>query len=130
MDNTLYQEVLRNLYNEQLYEKKDKHILFDCLPYSLKNKLIMEMYKLIISNFVFFKYINNADFIVKVITSLKPLISIKDDIIIQEGDFVKEIIFVKKGIISLNINIDLDDVKIQLENFLEKIILANLIYPI
>jgi hypothetical protein len=120
MDNTLYQEVLRNLYNEQLYEKKDKHILFDCLPYSLKNKLIMEMYKLIISNFVFFKYINNADFIVKVITSLKPLISIKDDIIIQEGDFVKEIIFVKKGIISLNINIDLDDVKNSIRKFLGK----------
>ena len=120
MDNTLYQEVLRNLYNEQLYEKKDKHILFDCLPYSLKNKLIMEMYKLIIRNFVFFKYINNADFIVKVITSLKPLVSIKDDIIIQEGDFVKEIIFVKKGIISLNINIDFDDVKNSIRKFLGK----------
>ena len=120
MDNTLYHEVLRNLYNEQLYEKRDKHILFDCLPYSLKNKLIMEMYKPTIENFVFFKDINNADFIVKVITSLKPLLSIKDDIIIQEGDFVKEIIFVKKGIISLNINIDLDNIKDSIRKFLGK----------
>ena len=120
MKNTLYNEILRNLYNEQLYEKKDKHLLFDCLPYSLKNKLIMEMYKLLINKFVFFKYINNADFIVKVITSLKPLLSFKDDIIIHEGDFVKEIIFVKRGVISLNICIDLDNPKDSIKKFFAK----------
>ena len=109
MKNSLYNDVLRNLYNEQLYEKKDKHLLFDCLPYSLKNKLIMEMYRPLIKNFVFFKDIDNSDFIVKVATSLKPLISIKGDIVIQEGDLIKEIIFVKKGVIGLNISIDLND---------------------
>ena len=67
------------------------------------------MFKPIIRNFVFFKNIDNADFIVKVITSLKPLLSLKGDIIIQEGDFIKEIIFVRKGIISLNISINLND---------------------
>ena len=60
MDNSLYSEVLRNLNNEQIYEKKDKHLLFDCIPYSLKNKLIMEMYKPLIQNFIFFKDINNG----------------------------------------------------------------------
>ena len=109
MTESLYNEILRNIYNEQLYEKKDKHLLFDFLPYSLKNKLIIEMFKPIIRNFVFFKNIDNADFIVKVITSLKPLLSLKGDVIIQEGDFIKEIIFVRKGIINLNISIDLDD---------------------
>ena len=78
-------------------EKKDKQLLFHCLPYSLKNKLIMEMYKPIIQNFSFFKEIHNSDFIVKVVTSLKPLLLIKEDIIINEGDFIKEIIFIKKG---------------------------------
>ena len=53
MEDSLYKDVLRNLYNEQLYERKDKHLLFDCLPYSLKNKLIMEMYKPIIKKFCF-----------------------------------------------------------------------------
>ena len=120
MKNTLYSEVLRNLYNEQLYEKKDKHLLFDGLPYSLKNKLITEMYKPIIKNFVFFKNIDNSDFIVKVVTSLKPLISIKGDIIIQEGDYINEIFFVKKGVIGLNICIDLNDPKTSLNKFLGK----------
>ena len=108
MNKSIYNDVLRNLHNERLYEKKDKHILLDCLPYSLKNKLIMEMFKPIIIYFVLFKDIDNSDFIVKVVTSLKPLVSIKGDILIQEGDFIKEIIFVKNGIISLNISIDLE----------------------
>ena len=37
---------------------------------------------------VFFKNIENSDFIVKVATSLKPIISIKDDVLIQEGDYI------------------------------------------
>ena len=118
MKKSIYNDVLRNLHNEQLYEKKDKHILLDCLPYSLKNKLIMEMYRTIIKYFVFFKDIDNSDFIVKVVTSLKPLVSIKGDIVIQEGDFIKEIIFVKKGIISLNISIDLEHPEISLKKYL------------
>ena len=111
MNITIYNEVLRNLYNEQLYEKKDKQLLFHCLPYSLKNKLIMEMYKPIIQNFSFFNEIHNSDFIVKLATYLKPLLLIKEDIIINEGDFIKEIIFIKKGQIGLNISIDLNNPK-------------------
>ena len=118
MKNSLYNEVLRNLYNEQLYEKKDKHILFDCLPYSLKNKLIIEMHKPIINSLVFFKDIDNSDFIVKVVTSLKPLLSIKGDIVIEEGDFIKEIIFVKKGIINLNLSINIKDPESSLKKYL------------
>jgi len=118
MKNSVYNEVLRNLYNEQLYEKKDKNVLFDCLPYSMKNKLIIEMHKPLINSFVFFKDIDNSDFIVKVVTSLKPVLSIKGDIVIEEGDFIKEIIFVKKGIINLNLSINLKDPESSLKKYL------------
>ncbi len=121
MKQTLYQEVLRNLHNEQLYEKKDKQLLFQCLPYSLKNKLIMEMYRPIIKNFIFFKDIDNSDFIVKVATSLKPLISIKGEILVQEGDFIKEIFFIKKGMIGLNICIDANNPEISINKYLNLI---------
>ena len=117
MNPSIYNEVLRNIHNEQLYERKDKHLLFDCLPYSLKNKLIMEMYKPIIKNFVFFKDNDNSDFVVKVVSSLKPLISIKGDILIEEGDYIKEIVFVKKGVIGLSILIDLEDPAYSLKKY-------------
>ena len=117
MKESLYNEVLRNLYNMNLYERKDKHILLDSLPYSLKNQLIISMYQKIINNFIFFKNIDNSDFIAKVVTSFVPIISIKNDIIIQEGDFITEIIFVKKGIVSLNINFDLTDVESSIKKY-------------
>ena len=119
LKDSVYQEVIKNLFNEQLYERKDKSLLFDCLPYSLKNKLIMEMYKPFIHNFVFFKNIGNTDFIVKVVTSLKPLLSFKGNILIQEGDYIKEIFFIKKGSISLNINIDKDNLENSLRKYLD-----------
>ena len=120
MKECLYQEVLRSLHNEQLYERKDKHLLFDSLPYNLKNELIMEMYKPLIQNFIFFKEVYNSSFIIKVATSLKSLISIKGDILINEGDFIKEIIFVKSGVIGLNICIDLDNPKNSIKKYLGK----------
>ena len=120
MKEALYQKVLRSLHNEQLYERKDKHLLFDCLPYSLKNELIMEMYKPLIQNFIFFKEVYNSDFIIKVATSLKSLISVKGDILINEGDFIKEILFVKNGVIGLNICIDLDNPENSIKKYLGK----------
>ena len=117
MKNSTYQEVLRTLHNEQLFERKDKHLLFDCLPYSLKNELIMEMYKPLIQNLNFFKEVYNSDFIIRVTTSLKSLISLKGDVLIQEGDFVKEIIFVKNGVIGLSISFDLDNPEISVKKY-------------
>ena len=119
LKNNIYQEILKNLHIEQLYEKNDKNILFDCLPLTLKNKLIMEMYKDFINNFVFFKDNQHSDFIVKVVTSLKPLLTFKDDILIQEGDYVKEIFFVKNGVLALNINIDKDNPEESINKYLD-----------
>ena len=118
LDEKLYQEILKNLYIEQLYEKNDKNILFDCLPLTLKNKLIMEMYKDFINNFTFFKDNHHSDFIVKVVTSLKPLLTFKNDTLIQEGDYVKEIFFVKKGVLVLNITIDKDNPEESINKYL------------
>ena len=119
LKDSIYKECIKNLLNEQLYERKDKSLLFDCLPYSLKNKLIMEMYKPFIQNFVIFKYVENSHFIVKVVTSLKPLLSFKGNILIQEGDFIKEIFFVKKGVLSLNITIDRENIEDSLKKYLD-----------
>ena len=126
MSNETYNEVLRNLHNEELYQKKDKHLLFENLPYSLKNELIIQMYKPIINNFVFFKDIDNSDFIVKVATSLKPLISIKGDILVQEADYIKEIFFVKKGVLGLYISIDLNDRENSIQKYYDLIEIGKL----
>jgi hypothetical protein len=81
----------------------------------------MEMYKPIIKHFYFFKGVDNSDFVVKVVTSLRPLISVKGNILIHLGDFVKEIFFIKKGIIELCISIDLKDLDNSINNYFDLI---------
>ena len=104
----LYNKVKRYLKYNKFNKKNNKDVLINYLPYTLKNILFMEMYKPIIKNFNLLKSVENSNFIVKVVTSFKSGLSIKGDILIQEGDLIKDIIFVKKGILSLEVGIDMN----------------------
>ena len=102
----LYEKISRYLKYKQEKEQFDKNIVIECLPINLSNILVYEMYKRIINNFIFFKNFENVDFVVKVILSLKPIIAMKNDILIKDGDIVEDIIFVKKGKLSLELPLD------------------------
>ena len=125
LDPQLYERIFRYLnYNKSRYKFDVKYIL-DSLPSSIQNNLIIEIYKPIIKNFQFFKYLENSDFFVKIVTSMKPILSIKDDILIQEGDVIEDIIFIKKGILSLEIGMNLDNPKQFVEDYLNSSIKDN-----
>ena len=115
----LYDRIKHYLnYNKAINKYNLKYIL-ESLPSSLQNNLIIEIYKPIIMNFQFFKSFENSDFFLKIITSLKPILSMKDDILINERDIIEDIIFVKDGVLTLEIIIDLDDLKNSLYFHLE-----------
>ena len=119
LDKNLYDRIKRYLnYNKSEYKLNLKFIL-ESLPSSLQNNLIIEIYKPIIQNFQFFKSFENSDFFVKIVTSMKPILSMKDDILIQEGDIIEDIIFIKKGVLTLEIIIDLNEPKKSIESHLE-----------
>ena len=119
LKNDLYERILRYLnYNKSEYKYNLENIL-DSLPQSLQNNLIIEMYKPIIKNFYFFKSFENSDFFVKIVTSLKPILCMKNDILIQEGDFIEEIIFIKNGVLTLEVLIDLNSAKESAEAHLD-----------
>ena len=99
----LYDRIKRYLKYKHFNEKKNKHNIIDELPIGLRNSLIFEMYKPIIKNFIFFKNFTNTDFIIKVILAFKPILSLKNDILIKDGDLVEDIIFVKRGTLSLQL---------------------------
>ena len=107
LSDDLYEKVSRFLKYKHFNEKKDKNIIIDSLPLGLRNILIYEMYKPIIKNFIFFKNFDNTDFIVRVILAFKPILAMKNDILVKDGDFIEEIIFVKKGRLTLQIPIDI-----------------------
>ena len=68
-----------------------------------------------------FKGLENSNCIVQLVTAFKPIFSIKNDILFQEGDFIEEVIFVKTGIVSLEIGIDLNKPKESIIAYLNKI---------
>jgi len=114
----LYDRILKHLFYKNKHEKKLKNLIFDCLPVSLKNDLISEMYKPIINKFIFFKNFQNKDFIVSVILGFKAVIAFKNDILVNEGDRIEDIIFVKKGALSVELPINITNPQKNIDKYL------------
>ena len=111
----LYERIKRYLNYNKFENKVNLKYILESLPLSLQNNLIIEIYKPLIQNFQFFKTFENSDFFVKIVTSLKPILSIRGDLLIQEGDIIEDIIFIKNGVLSLEILIDLNSPKKSIE---------------
>ena len=119
LNHKLYDKILRLIHYRKYHEDEtEKNIVLNSLPNSLKNLLIIEMYKKFINDFVFFKGIDNREFIVQVISKLKPIIGIKGDTLVKEGEYIDEIIFIKEGILSLEIRLDLNYPEESIEQFM------------
>jgi len=103
MPQELYEKISRFLKYKLTNESKVQNELIDNLPIGLRSTLIMEMYKPVIDNFIFFKTFNSSDFIIKVIMAFRPILSLKNEKLINEGDYIEEIVFVKKGALALEL---------------------------
>lgn len=87
-------------FNQKIINSNE---LLDSLPNSLKCELFEIMYKSVIHNFIFFKNFKNRDFVVEVISNFIPALFVKNDRIINQGDTVEEMIFVKSGKLSVEL---------------------------
>jgi hypothetical protein len=116
----LYDNIIRYLKFKHFHEKNLKNIIFDCLPVGLKNNLIYEMYKPIIKNFIFFKNFQNTDFIVRVILAFKPIVAYRNDILVNEGEMIEDIMFVKKGVLSVELPINMANPQENIDKYLKK----------
>ena len=114
----LYERILKHLIYKNANEKKQKNMIFDCLPLSLKNDLVYEMYKPVIENFIFFKNFQNTDFIVRVILAFRAVVAYKNDILVNEGDMIKDIMFVKKGVLSIELPINITNPQDNVDKYL------------
>ena len=114
----LYERILKHLIYKNAHEKKQKNLIFDCLPLSLKNDLVYEMYKPVIENFIFFKNFQNTDFIVRVILAFRAVVAYKNDILVNEGDMIKDLMFVKKGVLSIELPINITNPQDNVEKYL------------
>ncbi len=96
----LFERIDRYIKTKHRTEDEEKNLIQE-LPITLKNDLVYNMYEHIIRNFAFFKKFDNKDFIVSVIFAFNPISAIKNDVLIKDGEFVEDIIFIKTGKITL-----------------------------
>lgn len=102
----LYDKLSRHLFHEmKTYTSKILDFLNE-LPITLRNEMILNMHRKIIKSFNFFKHVYDNDFIIQVIITLKPTSTVRNDILLKQGDFIEEIILIKIGILQLEVVID------------------------
>ena len=80
------------------------------------------MYKPVIKNFIFFKNFQNTDFIVQVILSFKPILAYKNYILVNEGELIEEIMFVRHGVLSVELPINITNPQENIEKYLKETI--------
>ena len=115
----LYNKIYKHLETvSHQQEKLDSNLLVTSLPYTLKNQIMFIIYGSIINKFKFFKDCQNSDFILRVLTTFIPLSTKKGAFIIQEGEIIDNIVFVREGRLSLVATIDLDNPTLSIDNYL------------
>ena len=116
----LYDKIYLHLEYINLKQKKDKSALIDSLPHTITKSLLYEMYKPIIENFNFFKNFKNSEFINQVISKVKPIIAVKNDLLLDQGEIIEETFFVKQGRLSLEVKIDINHPEKSVQKLLDK----------
>ena len=103
LNHHFYHKVQRYLHYQYLKELYNPNVILDILPSTLKKQLIFAMYRPIIRNFILFKTCTNEDFIMKVLTCFRPGVSLKNERILNRGDYIEEMIFVKTGKLAIEL---------------------------
>ena len=117
----LYNKIHKHLETvSHQQEKLDTNLLVTNLPYTLKNQIIFIIYGSVIKKFKFFNDCENSDFILRALTSFIPLSTKKGAFIIQEGEIIDNIVFVREGRLSLVATIDLDNPLQSIENYMSE----------
>ena len=81
--------------------------LINNLPDSLRNDMLLVVYRDVVRNFKVFKGCNNTDFIIQMCSAFIETICEKETILLMEGKKVEHIIFVKEGKLILEAAINL-----------------------
>ena len=93
--------------------------LINNLPDSLRNDMLLVVYRDVVRNFKVFKGCNNTDFIIQMCSAFIQTICEKETILLMEGKKVEHIIFVKEGKLILEAAINLVNPSDSYEKYLK-----------
>ena len=116
----LYFQIKSHLLNISKKRKKTGlSLLINGIPETIKNDLLFKIYAKEINKFSIFKNVNNSNFILQILTSFIPITMKKEEILLLEGEFIENIIFVKDGRLSMEMAVDLKDPYKSIQRYLE-----------
>ena len=116
----LYYKIKNHLLNISKKRKKNGiSLLISDIPETLKNSILFTMYSKEIDNFSIFKDVKNSSFVLQFLACFIPIVSKKEEILILEGEYIENIIFVKDGRLVMEIVIDLNDPYKSIKKYLE-----------
>ena len=105
---TLYDRLSKFVHYDYKMNKIEKFKFVKDLPSKIRNELIYKMYRSFIHNFTFFRYNyqngRNEAFNTRIMLSMRPVKVYRNEIIINEGETVHEMIFVKNGVLSVELD--------------------------
>jgi len=117
----LYSKIQNHLLNISNKRKKTGiSFLLNGIPDTIKNDLLFRIYSKVINEFSIFKNVNNSRFILQVLTSFIPITLKKEEILLSEGEVVDNVMFVKDGRLSMEINIDINEPYKSIKKFWEE----------
>lgn len=103
MKQSLIGKLKRYILYKYEREQFNPKLIFDNLPFYLQRSLLLSMYKPVIENFTFFKKFQHEDFIMKVLMYFTPVIYFKNERLVNAGEFIEEMYFVKQGILAIEL---------------------------
>ena len=113
LDDDIFDKVMRHINYDYRFNKYERYTFLSEIPIRMRRELLEHIYKDIINNFKFFKqYRDNQEFISSVVLALKPNELYRNDIIIQESDYVQELIMVKSGLLTIHLGYKFNEEKI------------------
>ena len=117
----LYSKIQNHLLNISNKRKKiGISILLNGIPDTIKNDLLFKIYSKVINEFSIFRNVNNSRFILQVLTGFIPISLKKEEILLSEGEALDNIIFVKDGRLSMEINININEPYKSIKKFWEE----------
>ena len=107
---TLYHQIKNHLDYINQIQRSEKFELLHDLPFNFRKYFSSKAHENYSKNFSFFKNIDDIgfrhqnEFINRFILKMKQLMLVRSDYILQEGEYLQEMIFIKAGIISFKLS--------------------------
>lgn len=101
-----YRQLLSSIKHNYKHWKLDKEELLNALPNSLKSNLQLKIYSNIISQFSYFRNIDDRNFILSLTEKLQSSIFEKNYVLLEKGDNLDEMYFISEGQIEIRLRID------------------------